>query len=504
MGKPLRVLIVDDSLYDVDLVLCELRRGGYDPIFERVETASAMKMELERQAWDVVLSEHSMPFFSGIGALMQLQLSKMDLPFIIISGVISGDVVVEYMKAGALDYVRKNNLTSLVASIERALSEAEERMNQRQAEELLRMNESRYRLLLENLPQRIFYKDKNLMYVSCNESLAEDLHIRPDEIYGKTDYEFFPKELAEKYRTGDKRVIESGQAEDREEKYIKDGQELIIRMVKTPMRDEKGDIIGISGIFWDITEKVLLSREAERSRHLASLGELAAGVAHEINNPINGIINCAQILFNESSEGSSEQDLARRIIKEGDRVAGIVHSLLSFSRPNDTKEKKSDVCMHTILSDTLILTKAQLQKEGIQIKVNIPKNLPKIVANPHQIQQVFLNTISNARYALNQKYLKMHDNKILEILGEEIMLNNYPYVKITFYDHGIGIPAHIVHKVMDPFFTTKPRDKGTGLGLSVSHGIVTAHGGKFIIDSVEGEFAKFSIVLPVKPVADSL
>lgn len=367
----------------------------------------------------------------------------------------------------------------------------------KQVEESLRISESKYRLLLENLPQRVFYKDKNLMYVSCNENFAKDFHMKPDKIYGKTDYDLFPKGLADKQRIDDKRIMESGQREDRDEVYIRDGKELVLHTIKIPIRDEKGTIIGILGSFLDITEKVILQKEAERFKHLASLGELAAGVGHEINNPATGVINCAQILFNKSQEGSKERDLASRIMKEGDRIAKIVHCLLSFASPGN-KENKSVVSVNEIVSDTLVLTGAQLRKEGINLKQYIPPRLSEILANPQLIQQVFLNAINNARYALNQKYPDTHDNKILEISGEEITIDNQSYIKITFHDHGTGIPDHIRVKVMNPFFTTKPTGRGTGLGLSISHSIVKDHGGRLMIESIEGEFTKTSIILPTK------
>lgn len=383
----------------------------------------------------------------------------------------------------------------LVKINERLQVEIEER---RQAEEALRMSESKYRMLLENLPQRIFYKDKNLVYVSCNENFARDFRIQPNEIAGKTDYDLYPKELAEKYRENDRKVMELGQTEDVDEKYIKDEQELVIHTIRTPIKDEKGSILGILGIFWDITENVSLQKEAERSRHMAALGELAAGVAHEINNPVNGIINCAQILFNKSSEGSKERDLANRILKEGNRVADTVHSLLFFARPTDKKEKKNIIDIHEILSKTLLLTEIQLQKEGIRIKLDMPQKIPEVIGYPRKIQQAFLNIINNARYALNQRYPGVHENKILEILGEVVTMDNRLQVKVTFYDHGAGIPADVRDKIMDPFFTTKPGTKGTGLGLGISHSIIAEHGGKLLIESVEGEFSKVSVVLPAK------
>ena len=115
-------------------------------------------------------------------------------------------------------------------------------------------SENKYRVLLENLPQKIFHKDKNSVYVSCNNNYARNLKIQNDEIIGKTDYDFYNKELAEKYREDDKRIIESGKTEYIEEKYIQTGQELVVQTVKIPLKDEKGNTIGILGIFWDITE----------------------------------------------------------------------------------------------------------------------------------------------------------------------------------------------------------------------------------------------------------
>ncbi|MDD5145691.1 MAG: PAS domain-containing protein [Candidatus Pacebacteria bacterium] len=126
--------------------------------------------------------------------------------------------------------------------------------NKNQKEELF-TSEKRYETLIENLPQKIFLKDKNLVYISCNNNYARDLKIPAGEISGKTDFDFYPKELAEKYRADDKKIMEFGEMEEIEEKYLKDGQEMYVNTIKTPVRDEKGNIIGILGIFWDITER---------------------------------------------------------------------------------------------------------------------------------------------------------------------------------------------------------------------------------------------------------
>lgn len=160
------------------------------------------------------------------------------------------------------------------------------------------------------------------------------------------------------------------------------------------------------------------------------------------------------------------------------------------------KEEKATCYLDEIFSDTLPLIEAQTRKEGIHLKMIIPESI-KVRVHLQQIQKVLLNIISNARFALNQKYPETHENKIVEITCEELTVDNSPFVRIIFSDRGIGIPSNIIGKVVTPFFSTKPSCLGPGLGLSISHGIITEHGGKLLISSVEGEYTRIAIDLPI-------
>ncbi|MFH0726753.1 MAG: PAS domain S-box protein [Pseudomonadota bacterium] len=242
------------------------------------------------------------------------------------------------------------------------------------------------------------------------------------------------------------------------------------------------------------TDKMTIQAEAMQASHLVSLGELAASVAHEINNPINGIINYAQILANNAVAESRELDISNRIIKEGDRIANIVRSLLSFAR--DDQKGKGPCSFREILGDTLTLVHAPMRKEGIHLILEMAENLPLVFVNTQHIQQVLLNVINNARYALNRKYPEPDDDKEIKIGGLCIRREGRNFLRVTFLDRGIGIGADILGSVMEPFFSTKPIKHGTGLGLPISNRIIKDHGGRLEIESVVGEYTNVIVELP--------
>ncbi len=245
----------------------------------------------------------------------------------------------------------------------------------------------------------------------------------------------------------------------------------------------------------DLTEEEMLQAEAMRAAQLASIGELAAGVAHEINNPINGIINYAQLLLDDMEENKADRDLLDRIIREGKRVGTIAHKLLNFSRQGEEEVEPCELPI--ILDDCISLIGHQLKKDGILLENNIPANLPRIMCNSQQVQQVILNILSNGRYALNMKYHDPDPDKKIIIEAETSDREGQDYVIFTITDQGTGIEHDIMDRLSDPFFSTKPKGEGTGLGLSISHGLIKENNGFLNISSELGHSTSLSVGLPV-------
>jgi signal transduction histidine kinase len=237
-----------------------------------------------------------------------------------------------------------------------------------------------------------------------------------------------------------------------------------------------------------------IESQLRQSQKLESIGTLASGVAHEINNPINGIMNYAQLVMDNTPIDSSVHAWAREIVAESDRVAGIVRNLLQFARHDRREHSPARMC--DIVNGAILLVNSVLRKDQVLLLLDIPEDLPPINCRTQQIQQVLLNLLTNARDALNERYPGHDPEKMITVRAVQRTHDGQNWIRLTVEDTGTGIPEAIRERIFDPFFTTKPPETGTGLGLSISHGIIREHGGTIAVDSRMGRGTVVTVDIP--------
>jgi PAS domain S-box-containing protein len=267
-------------------------------------------------------------------------------------------------------------------------------------------------------------------------------------------------------------------------------------------RDEDNKPLRMVGTHIDITERKRVAREkAElaakliQQQRLESIGTLASGVAHEINNPINGVINYAQLIVDESGDGTTVGGYAREIITETNRVASIVRSLLQFSRQDN--QSHSPALISDIVEATLSLIRTIIRHDQITLQVDVPDSLPKLKCRSQQIRQVLMNLLTNARDALNERFPEHDEQKTIAISASLIQRDGRRWIRVLVQDQGAGISPDVMDRILDPFFTSKGRNLGTGLGLSIAHGFVKEHHGRLTFESKLGQGTTVCLELPV-------
>ena len=260
----------------------------------------------------------------------------------------------------------------------------------------------------------------------------------------------------------------------------------------SPVRDASGRIVNYIALKLDVTRELAMEAQLRESQKMEAIGTLAGGVAHEINNPINGIMNYAQLIADELPADSPLQQFSANIIKETNRVSQVVRNLLSFARQNP--QQRSPANLNDVIKSVLTLVQSVIRHDQITLEVEVPEGLPQMECRSQQIEQVLLNLLTNARDALNEKYPAYHEDKIIRVTARLFEQDGARWIRTTVEDHANGIPPGVRDRVLDPFFT----DKGTGLGLSISHGIVKDHQGELHFETETGRGTRFHMDLPVK------
>ena len=355
---------------------------------------------------------------------------------------------------------------------------------QKQAEETLTRSEARYRHLFESASDAIVTLDATGRFTTVNHASEIISGYRREELLGMFFAPLFPDDELPRALSHYQRALggETGLFETAF--YRKDGEVRTIQVTySTPQLDEE-----VLCVIRDVTDQKMLQEQLIQSEKMSAIGQLVSGVAHELNNPLAGISAFAQLLLSEKRFPPDQRTAAEMIYAEARRASRIVQNLLTFARQH--KPERSPTSVNQVLDDTLELRGYELRVRGIDVQRDYDDQAPETMADAHQLQQVFLNLITNAEQAMERAE---RDQQRLTVRTRQAGT----LIRIEVEDTGPGIPPNLLERIFNPFFTTKPTGSGTGLGLSISLGIVREHEGRIWAENAPQGGARFVIELPV-------
>jgi len=494
MSSVLRVLIVEDSADDAELVMRELHRSGYELVSERVETPGEMTAALERAEWDVILSDYTMPHFNALRALELLKAKGLDIPFIIISGTIGEETAVNAMKAGAQDYIIKGRLARLVPALEREIREAQVRRERRLAE----AENARLALVVNSSDDAILSVTAEETIATWNAGAERMYGYAPEEILGQHVSVLLPEERRRDL-AGNRERLKRGEAlvQYEVEHQRKDKSRLVVSLTLSPIRDAAGAVTGVSAIARDMTEHRRLERQFQQAQKMEAVGRLAGGLAHDFNNYLTIINGFSQMLLSSLGPADPAREWIVEIKKAGAHASSLMRDLLVFSRQQVLSPRVLD--LNAVVADLEKMLR-HLIGADVELAVVPGAALGQVKADAGQIKQVILNLAVNARDAMPRGGKLTIETTNFELHAADP--HQFPalaagqYVLLAVSDTGMGMDTETQAHIFEPFFTTKEEGKGTGLGLAMVYGTVKQSGGGIWVHSEPGQGATFKIYLP--------
>ncbi len=376
---------------------------------------------------------------------------------------------------------------------------------QKEAELKLTAERNLLRTVIDNLPDCIYAKDREARKVMANLGDVKNMGRMTDaEVLGKTDFELFPHDIAAAFFADDEAVMKTGEpVVNREEKVVRpDGEVRWLLTTKVPWHDANGNIIGLVGIGRDITDKKHLEEQFLRAQRLESIGRLATGIAHDLNNILAPIL-ISTTLLRQKIQDDEGLEMLTRLEASAKRGANIVRQVLGFGR--GLEGQRMPVNSQLLIKDIIHITTETFSK-SIQVETTVAPDAGFVSGDMTQLHQVLLNLCVNARDSMPQggKLTLRVRNFVADAHFVSLNPEAKPaaYVLFEVTDSGHGIPPKVRDRIFEPFFTTKELGKGTGLGLSTTLSIVKSHGGFILVDSESGKGTTFQVYLPAMSKAD--
>jgi PAS domain S-box-containing protein len=370
----------------------------------------------------------------------------------------------------------------------RRLNRDLESLVQRRTEELSR-SERKYRRIFEGSMDMIFILDEEGRFLDINGAGVQILGANTkDDLVGRAELtDFF---VNEKERQAWMNELKSrGFVKDRECRITsRAGSELALLLSVAERKESAGRSSFYEGMGKDVTSRRRMERQLQMADKLASLGQISAGIAHEINNPLGIVMGYTQLLLRGTAPGTQAHDDLKTIEKHARNCKTVVEDLLKFAR--STRTNKTSVDLNQCIGEVLPLLAHQMELDDICVTIDLHDGPLYVVGDSEKLKQVFMNLLVNARQAVRKEGV---------ITVRTFVDPDGTAACARISDSGCGIPPDLMHKIFDPFFTTKPVGEGTGLGLSVSYGIVQDHGGRIEVESRVGEGSVFTVELPLDP-----
>ena len=513
MSKPLRLLQIEDSESDAELIVRLLKQAGFEVRSQCVDDAEGLRGALEGSTWDVIVADYHLPGFDAPAALRILQEYDQDIPCIVVSGKMGEDVAVEMMKSGAHDYLTKKNLTRLAPAVERELAEAAARRESREAREELRESEERLALAVDatQLGTFDFYPQTGKLiwskFARRHFGIATEAEVTYDTFLralhpADRDRVTQTLQAALRYENG------GDYADEYRTLGIEDGQERWLSSRGRVFFSAQSEPMRFVGVILNITERKRLEQQLWRSQKLESVGRLAGSIAHDFNNLLTIINGYAHLVLAEMGPQDPMRDSMEELSKAAMQAASLTRRLVSFTRQQVAEPK-------TIVANEFVRdyesTLKQVLGEKVELVLSMDPQAGAFRADPEQLKQVLMNLASNAKDAMPAGGKLMIETTCTVVDEHFARTHLYvrpgQYVVMTVTDTGTGMSPEIKAHLFEPFYTTKEPGKGTGLGLSTVYGIVVNQsGGSIWVSSELGQGTTFKLFFPslgLEPAATS-
>jgi histidine kinase len=383
----------------------------------------------------------------------------------------------------------KNSKGEVIAAMEMSLDLTQVRFLEREA----RKSEEKYRIIFNTIPNPVFVLDaQDFGILDCNHSVSTIYGFHKDELLRTSFLDLFEVNDRESYKT----ALKSGNIIDRARQVRKDGNVIYVNMRISRSEFDGREVLLVTAS--DITLRLIAEQQLIQASKMATLGEMATGVAHELNQPLSVIKTASSFLRRKATKHEQVEEeilktMAEEIDSHVDRASKIINHMREFGRKSDVTREKVQVNM--ALRRAVDFFKQQLKLREIEVVEDLQDDLPPILADSNRLEQVFVNLLINARDAIEKKW-EQHDRKDQQKRIRMKTRSTDGMVTIEIADNGTGIPETIRDKIFEPFFTTKKVGQGTGLGLSISYGIVHDYDGTIEVKGPEGEGATFLIRFP--------